>query len=117
MLNPVSADMICGLSCDGCCDGAREDVIATVIGATDGTGVVSLPQSPDMLDATNMKTTGAGVWSLPDAVVCFGRMAWQMIKDERLLFLTKTDQRVSSAANHFHKSPHHLPLEPFSNLF
>ncbi len=32
MLNPASEDVICGLTWDGCCDGAREDVIASVIG-------------------------------------------------------------------------------------
>ena|SRR5260221_14544173 len=32
MLNPASDDVICGLTCDGYWDGAREDVIASVIG-------------------------------------------------------------------------------------
>src|SRR5712691_11521154 len=32
MLNPASDDVICGLTCNGCWDGAREDVIASVIG-------------------------------------------------------------------------------------
>ena len=77
MLNPASDDVLCGLTRDICCDGAREDDRAT-----DGTGVVSLPESPDMLDATAKsskghggKTTKGGVWSLPNAVGL--RLLWK----------------------------------------
>ena len=81
-----SDDLLCGLTRNGCYDGDRERDRTT-----DGVGVVSLPESLDMLDATAKslkehagKTTGAGVWSLPDAA---GPLA---------SFLTKADQRVSS---------------------
>ena len=30
MLNPARDDVIFGLTCDGCCNGARENVIASV---------------------------------------------------------------------------------------
>jgi hypothetical protein len=88
-LNWASDDVICGLTCDGCWDGACENVIASVIGRLMGRVLL---ESTDMLDATAKsskehggKTTSAGVRSLPDAVGLLvlwkewrALMAWQM---------------------------------------
>jgi hypothetical protein len=44
MLSPAIDDVICGQPCDGCCNRALENVIASRDWAADGAGVVSMPE-------------------------------------------------------------------------